>query len=265
MPSGPAATTTPLAVSVCAVLVEPRAGALAGHGVAVAAVGRAERADLGDGALGEDLHAGALGEVEVVLGQRVLGVVAAADHAGAAADAARARRALAAEVGVGDGLARLAEEDADAGRRVGVLDAQLAGDLAQHAVGGALALVARDAEHLLGGLVVRGERGLPVLELRPLRVAVEGRALGRAVERVGVAEAAAADAAAGHDEDVLEQRHAEDALEAEPRQPVVAAGVPGRLGEVLVAVAAAGLEHRDAVALLGEAQRADAAAEARSR
>jgi hypothetical protein len=226
--------------------------------------GRAERADLGDGALGQDLHAGALGEVEVVLRQRVLGVVAAADHAGAAADAAGARRAVAAEVGVGHGPAGLAEEHADAGRRVGLRHAPLLGELAQQRVGGPLALVLGDAEHLLGGLVVGRERRRPVLELAPLRIAVEGGALGGPVERVGVAEAATADAAAGDDEDVLEERHAEDPAEAEARQPVVAARVPGRLCEVLVAVAAARLEDGDLVALLGESERADAAAEARA-
>jgi hypothetical protein len=150
------------------------------------------------------------------------------------------------------------------GRRVGLRHAPLLGELAQQRVGGSLALVLGDAEHLLGGLVVGRERRRPVLELAPLRVAVEGGALGRAVERVGVAEAAAADAAAGDDEDVLEERHAEDAAEAETRQPVVAARVPGRRREVLVAVAPAGLEDRDLVALLGEAERADAASEARA-
>src|SRR5437867_1830688 len=54
-----------------------------------------------------------LGQVEVVLVQRVLGVVAAADHASSAKHTARPRRTLAAEVGVGDLLSRLAEKDGD--------------------------------------------------------------------------------------------------------------------------------------------------------
>ena len=150
-----------------AVLAEPRAGVLARDRVAVRAVGRAERADLGDGALGEHLDAVALGEPEVVLDQRVLGVVAAADHAGAAADAARARRPVAAEVGVGDGLARLAEEDPDAGGRVGLGDAHLGRELAQQRVGGPFALVGRHAEHALGGVVVRARARPPSPRARP--------------------------------------------------------------------------------------------------
>src|SRR5918992_3725286 len=121
-------------------------------------------------------------------------------------------------------------------------------------VGGALALVAGDAEHPFGAVVVRAERLLPNVEVAPLRVAVEGGAWAGTVERVGVAETAAAHPAARHDEDVPEQRHPEDALQAEPRHPVVATQVPCGPCEVLVLVAAAALEHADRVALLAQAQ-----------
>src|SRR5439155_18516655 len=85
-----------------------------------------------------------------------------------------------------------------------------------------------------------------------------------AVKRVGVAQRPAADPAAGGDEDVAEQGQPQDALEPELRHPVVARQLPRRLGEVLVAEAPPALEHADAVALLGQSQRADAAAEARA-
>ena len=80
---------------------------------------------------------------------------------------------------------------------------------------------------------------LPVAQLVPLRVLEEGRA--GSVERVGVTEAAAADAAAGDDEDVLEEGHPHHPAEAELRQPEVAPRVlQVGLGEVLVALRKAG-------------------------
>ena len=106
VPSAPAATTTPFAVMRAAIAPEPRARALGGDRVAVRAVGRAERADVDDGALRHQLHARALREPQVVLDQRVLGAVRAADHAAPAAQAAGAVRAVAAEERIRDGLAR---------------------------------------------------------------------------------------------------------------------------------------------------------------
>ena len=99
--------------------------------------------------------------------------------------------------GSGTVLPRLAEEDADGRLLVGVADAELLAELAQQLVGGVVVRVLRDAEHPLGLGVVGRERALPVLHVRPLRVLEEG--LRRHVERVRVAEAAAADAAAGDD------------------------------------------------------------------
>ena len=65
--------------------------ALVGDDVAVRAVGRTARADVDDRALRLDLDAEALREVQVVLDQRVLGVVAAPEHARAAATRPSAR------------------------------------------------------------------------------------------------------------------------------------------------------------------------------
>jgi hypothetical protein len=110
---------------------------------------------------------------------------------------------------------------------------------------------------------VRGERCLPVLlEAGPLPVGVEARP--GAIERVRVAEAAAADAGAADDRHVLEQRQAEDAVQAQPRGEEVAADVPRRARELVVGIAPARLDDDDAVALLGQPVRRDAAAEARA-
>ena len=50
-------------------------------------------------------------------------------------------------------------------------------------------------------------------------------------------------------------------MQAQPRGEEVAAQVPGGLRELVVGEAPAGLEDRDAVALLGQPVRRDAAAE----
>ena len=87
-----------------------------------------------------------------------------------------------------------------------------------------------------------------VLEVRPLGVVVEARP--RAVQRVRVAEAAAADARPAEDGDGLEQRQAKDAVHAQAGGEEVAAHVPRRARELVVGEAPAGLDDRDAVALL---------------
>ncbi len=89
-----------------AFLAQPRARAHAFDLVAVASVGRAERADVDDGAFGHHPRAALLGEVQVVLDERVLGAVRAADHAAPAQLAAGAVGPLAAEERVRHGLAR---------------------------------------------------------------------------------------------------------------------------------------------------------------
>ncbi len=163
--------------------------------------------------------------------------------------------------GSGTSTPGLVEEDADLGVGEGLADADLLAVFLQQLVGRAYALVLDDAEHSLGGVVVGSEVGLPVAQLRPLRITEEGGA--GAVEGVGVAEAAAADAAAGDDEDVLEEGHAQHPPHPQPRHPEVAAGVAQvRLGEVLVAEAAAALEHGDRVALFRQAQGGDRPTEA---
>ena len=243
-----------------AVLAQPRPRALGDDLVAVRAVARAERAHVDDRALRHHARAPVLGHPQVVLGQRVLRARRAADHAAPAADAARARRAVTAEVRIVDGHAGLAEEDADAGLGVGRLRADVLAELAQRVVRGVVGGDGRDAEHALRLVEVRRERRLPVvLEPGPLRVVVEARP--RAIQRVRVAEAAAADARAADDRHVLEQRQAEDPVQAEARREEVAAQVPRGLRELVIGEPPAGLEDADAVALLGQPVRRDAAAE----
>ena len=211
---------------------------------------------------GRDRRPGALGEPEVVLRQRVLRVVRAADHAAAACDAAGAGGAFTVEERVGDRLPGRAEVDADARLRVGLVGADLAAELAQELVGGVVRGHGDHAEHPFRGVVVRRERGVPVGQARPLRIAIE--AVGGAVERVRVAERAAADAGAGDHHDVAEQREPEDPAHPQPRGPEVAPQVPRRARHVVVGDPPAGLDQPDAVALLREPERRDAAAEARA-
>ena len=187
----------------------------------------------------------------------------AADHAAPAQLAAGAVGSLAAEVGVGDGLARLAEEDARRAsfcrcrRRRAPRRARAAAGRPGRRAGSAR----RRASAAPRRSGARAPPPSPAIS-RPLAVLEER--LRRDVERVGVAEAAAADAAAGDDRDVLEGRQPEDPLHAQPRVPEVALQVRRRARELVVGEAPPALEHADRVALLGQAQRRDAAAEARA-
>ena len=212
-----------------------------------------------DLALGLDLRAALLGEPQVVLGQRVLRADRAAEHAAGAARARGARRALAAEVRIGHGLAGLAEVGADARLAVGVLDAELAAVLEQQLVGLVVVDDVGDAEHALRDLVVRRQLGAPVVQRRPLRVVEEGAR--RHVQRHRVHERAAADAGAAHHEHVLERGHLEDALEPERGGEEVALQVERALRQLVILEPAALLEYSYRVALLGQAQRRNAAAE----
>ena len=103
-------------------------------------------------------------------------------------------------------MSGLVEEDADPGVGEGVADADVLAVFLQQLVGGADALVLGDSQHPFGGVIVGGQQRLPVAQPGPLRILEERRPC--PVERVCVAEAAAADAAAGDDKDVLEERRA---------------------------------------------------------
>ena len=156
-----------------AVLAHPGAGALGDDFVALRPVGRADRPDVDHGALRPDPSPEPLGEPEVVLDQRVLRPVRAADHAAGARDAAGPWRPVAAEVRVVDGHPGLAEEHAHARLGIRLAGPDVVAELAQEVVRGIVGPDARDAEHPLGLVVVRRQRALPVVELRPSLVGEE--------------------------------------------------------------------------------------------
>ena len=118
-----------------------------------------------------------LGEVQVVLDQRVLRVVPAPGHALAAVQAPVARGPRAAEVRVGDLLARFSppapKKTPTSAVAEGVADAHLLGDVAHHLVRGRDARVGRGAEHPRGLVVGQVELVGPVGDVAPLRVVVE--------------------------------------------------------------------------------------------
>jgi hypothetical protein len=232
-----------------AILAQPRARAHAFDLVALRAVGRAERADIAHGAFWHHMGAELLGEVEVVLDERVLGPVRAAHHAATAQAAAGSVGPRSAEERVRDGLSGLAEEHADGRLLVAVGHAELLAELAQEQIGGVIVRVLNDAEHPLGLGVVRRERGLPVLEARPLAILEER--LRRHVQGVREAEAPAADTAAGHHRDMPERGETEDALHPEHRLPEVALQIGGGARQLIVCEAPPALQHAHRMAFLG--------------
>src|SRR5262249_41032596 len=95
-------------------------------------------------------------------------------------------------------------------------------------------------------------------------LAVGEELLRRDVERAGIAQAAAAHAAARDDRDVLEVRQPEDPLHPQARGPEVALQVRGVLWELVVRRAPPALQDPDRGAPPRQARRRDAAAEARA-
>ncbi len=141
-----------------------------------------------------------------------------------------------------------------------VHEAEVPPDVAQDLVRRRRERHARRAEHPLRGRVVGLELRLPVGERRPGRRREERVARHR--QRVRVDERAAAHADARERRDVPQERHLEEAAEADAGEPQPLREVPVGLREVLGGEARPLLEHEDALALLREAQRRDAPAEA---
>lgn len=197
--------------------------------------------------------------MEVILDERVLGVVAAADHARADVLATRARGTFAAEVGIGNRLAFVTEKDADLGWAKRTALSQLFRDRFQRAVGGPFARIRGHAQHSARRVVMRTKEGLPIGEIAPRR-RIE-QLIARFQEDVAVPQTAAADAAAVENQHAVEERHFQDAETAQRGQPQILPDDPVATREILVAVALAALQHEHAVALFRQTHRGNAAAE----
>jgi hypothetical protein len=227
----------------------------------VAAAG--QRAYSGHGGERMHLRPALLGEIEVVLHQGVLGVVPAPGHALPARPAGVARRPGTTEVRVFDPLAGAAAEEHAHRRgveRVG--DAHLVGDLLHYLVGGGPQRVLDHAQHPFGLVEVRRELGTPVGDVAPRGVVVER--VQRLVQRVGIDQRAATDTRARQDQAVLEHVDPLDAVHPQRRREQELPGLPRRRRQVVVLEPGTGLQHADAVALLGEPQGGDAAPEPRA-
>ncbi len=260
MPNVPAARTSPFVRKVRPRRPREEARRLPRPDAISLAAVRPERLDVYDPVLGEDPGPELLGEIEIVLVQAVLGVLAAAGHALAAKLAADTVRPLALEIGVRGRLAFLAEINADRRQAVGRFAPDLGRRLLHQDVLGGLDGIAHDPEHAPGQVVIRKELIFPAepADARPLEEDV-----GRDIERIGVIEAPAADPGAGQDEDPVQQAQAPGAVEAERGKPKELAQVPIAAGEFVGVPALAGFDDADRVALLGQPHGGDAAAEAR--
>ena len=207
---------------------------------------------------GQRMHIRArrLRQTEVVLGQRVLGIVATARHALAALDTAGALRTGSAEERVGGRDAvTLAEEDPDRRHPEGVPDSHLVRHSLHHFVGGCHGGVLHHAEHP-GGLVVVGSQFLgPVGDVTPGPVLEE--LLGGHVQSVRIVQGPAPHARTRQHNDVLEDMDPLQTGEPEPGRPEVLVQSPAGLREGVIAEPPARLEHPNPVTLLSEPEGGD--------
>jgi hypothetical protein len=169
-------------------------------------------------ALGPDLRAPFLGKIQVVLHQRVLGIIAAAHHAPAAVVAGPARRTFPIEIGIGVFLSlftRLAKERPDGGWAEGQIGFQLGGNFLQHLIGRPFAGVGGYTEHAAGGVVVRQQDILPVGQVFPGGVIEQ---LIRGLHQdIGIPQASATHAGAVQNKDILEWADLQNAKTAQRR------------------------------------------------
>ena len=219
-----------------------------------------------DGGAVDDRCSVALGETEVVLHQGVLRAHPAAGHARPALGAGGPLGSGSTEIRVRHGLARHSrqaglgtEEHSDRRRGEGVGRAHLFGDGTHHPIRFCDSGIGDDAQHPSRLLVMRCELGLPVGDVVPLGIGEERSR--RLVQGVGVVERATADARSRHDHHVFECVDALNPVQPELRRPEPLVETPTRLGELVVFEPTSGFDHPDAVPLLDEAQRTDAAAE----
>ncbi len=184
----------------------------------------------------------------------------AADHAAATLDAARPIGSAAIEIRIAHRLARRAEEHADLGRLIRLAAPQVAGNLVQHVIRFSRAGGRRHSEHPLGRGVVGRQILLPIAQRPPARIFKH--LIGRYQQRIGIHQAAAADASAVQHHHVAQHRDRLDAEAPHQRRPEKLADVPVRLGKILRPPPLAALQHADPIALLRQPQRRHAAAKA---
>jgi len=206
-----------------------------------------------------DPRADPLGQIEVVLVQGVLGVIAAADHAPAAEIAPRTCRALSAEVGVWNRHVRLAEEHRHCCRPEAVSPPCIPCKLLERAVSGFKAGIGRRTQCFERGLVVSFELMLPIRETCPTPGAEE--LFRRDLQGVCVYQGTSAHPDAGEHREVPEQGDAEEPEETEHRHPEPFSEVPVPCREVLLCQPFPFFEHQDPVTLFGQAKGGDGTAE----
>ena len=221
-------------------------------------IARALAADMADPGLAEYLHAQLPGQVQVVEIQAVLRPLRTAADAATTAVAAAALWAAPGEIRVGQRLRR-AEVDALRHGRITLRHAECRGRALQPVVLLPLVGIVGHAEHLPGAPIVRCQAGLPVVQRRPGRIAVERRL--RLQQHGGIDQAATTDAdAVDHPDiaiDLLRQRPAQPQRGRPQQVPHRLPGTPQIGRAVLTAL----FQHGHPVAFLGQAQGADAATE----
>src|SRR5262245_29527986 len=212
--------------------------------------------------IGDDHRAGLLSEVQIILGEGVLGVVPAAGHAGPALQAPGPARARATEIGIVGLAARLAEVHPDRREPERPADLHVLRHRPHELVCRGDGRILYDTEHALGLFIERCQLGPPVGDPAPLRIGVEvGQ---RLVQRVRVHQRPATDARPGQDHHVAQQVDSLDTATPKPRRPQEPAHVPRGFRVRRLVEASAGLDHRDPVALFDQAQGSDRTAEARA-
>ena len=243
--------------------IEPRGGLYRGNFISVAAVASVAWPDVHHSGLGENFGAALLRQVKIVLVQRVFGAVAATHHAAATGGAGGALRAFAAEIGIRKSLsARLAFgrlKDGHVGPVIGFADARRVSNLLQQAVGRPEDLVLGNAQHARGLSVVLRHLRFPPGQVLPRSVVPNF--IRRPQQSAGVSYGSAAYGTAMQNGDMAKKAHVEEAAQRQIGPPEPAMKRPVGMRQVLRGPAAAHLHDRDAVSLLDQPVRGDAASE----
>lgn len=204
-----------------------------------------------------------LGEMEVVLDQRVLRTDSAAGHTSPAFRATCAFGSFSAEERVRHGNSCLPEENTDGGGgREGLPHAHLFGYVLHHRIGRSEGRIGANTQHPFGLVVVRRQFVVPVSDVRPLTVFEEP--IGWLIQRVGVVQRPTSDAGPRHHEHIRKKMDALNPITSDPRRPQVLSKSPTGFRQLVVGKPSTGFEHPDAVALLRQAKSGDTATESRT-